>query len=403
MIPLNQLVENDYNPRKFFDDAAMTELEDSLRQVGLIQPFAVRPSPKKEGKYEVIVGIRRLKGSRKIYGEESAEPMPCHIVDVDDSEAQILSMAENVARANLLYSEEAHAYAHYFGITNFPTSGEVRIPDVRTRKKTDPSALSLEDYAGKIGVGTTVIGKRLLLLKLPEAVQTLVDNKKLSLGQAEALAKFDLDPAVQLQRAQQYVENNNATPEAIESDLNKYMKQQTAQQDKIDSEMEKVEGALTRATEGLGAVVKTFAKVLDEAENVPENIAEASEYLIKRWPEVRDEITGSKKFDQLVEQRAVTQERMDRLLGNLNILKAHPTMDRCPYCGAGIQTDNLQKRVDEAQAEIEACSKRQGEISKYGKAADEAFQKIKSARKVYDGNLKERDNLAEVLRKRGAK
>jgi hypothetical protein len=162
MVPLNQLVENDYNPRKFFDDAAMQELVDSIQQVGLIQPPAARPSPKIDDKLEVIVGIRRLKAMRKIYGAESTQPIPCHVINVDDAEAQILSVTENVARQNLLPSEEAHAYGRYFfGTLKIERSFDLSIPDVRIRKKVDPKALTAEEYAHKVGTNVVTLRSRL--------------------------------------------------------------------------------------------------------------------------------------------------------------------------------------------------------------------------------------------------
>ena len=106
-IEYKELVENDYNPRKRFDDAAMKELTDSIKKIGLLEPLVVR---KRNGKYEVVCGVRRFKALGNL---NNGKKIPVNEVNVSDKEAQILSISENTARKNLNAIEEGKAYANY--------------------------------------------------------------------------------------------------------------------------------------------------------------------------------------------------------------------------------------------------------------------------------------------------
>jgi len=112
-VEYKELVENKYNPRKRFDDAAMKELVDSIDRIGLLEPLVVRSKGDNgNAPYEVVCGIRRYRALGEI---KNGKKIPVNQVKVDDKEAQILSICENTARQNLNPIEEGNAYANYLG------------------------------------------------------------------------------------------------------------------------------------------------------------------------------------------------------------------------------------------------------------------------------------------------
>lgn len=154
------VVPNPRQPRKEFDEAALAELVDSVKEIGILQPIVVRPHPSGEG-YELIMGERRLRATR----EAGLEQIPAIIRDTDDTEMLRDALVENLHRSELNPLEEAAAYQQLlddFGITH-------------------------DQLAKRISRSRPQISNTLRLLKLPPLVQRRVAAGVLSAGHARAL------------------------------------------------------------------------------------------------------------------------------------------------------------------------------------------------------------------------
>ena len=157
-VNIDQIRPNPYQPRKVFDDTALQELSQSIKQHGVFTPILVKKSI--QG-YDLIAGERRLRAS-KLAGMSD---IPAIIVDLNDQEMMEIALLENIQRENLNGIEEAKAYEQLIQRLNY----------------------TQEQLANRVGKSREHITNTLRLLKLPEDVQEYVVQKKLSMGHVRAL------------------------------------------------------------------------------------------------------------------------------------------------------------------------------------------------------------------------
>ena len=158
---------NPHNPRRNFGDEDLTDLSNSIREKGIIQPIVVRPAPGRAGTYEIIAGERRWRAA----GAAGLDEVPVVVVDVDDKEALELAIIENVQRADLNPIEEARGYERLAREFGYSQTALARI----------------------IGKSRSHVANMIRLLKLPSSVEAMVVDGSLSAGHARALLSFD-DP-----------------------------------------------------------------------------------------------------------------------------------------------------------------------------------------------------------------
>ena len=158
-LPVEQIHPNAKQPRKRFDDEAVSGLAESLRAQGLIQPVVVRP--RTQGGYELIAGERRWRAAR----EAGLATVPAVVREADDRESLLLGLVENVAREDLSPIEEGRAYAVLI----------------------DEFGLSLGEVAERVGKSKPTVSNRVRLLELPDDVLELVSENELSEGHARAI------------------------------------------------------------------------------------------------------------------------------------------------------------------------------------------------------------------------
>ena len=147
-INIDQIRPNPYQPRKVFDDTALQELSQSIKQHGVFTPILVKKSI--QG-YDLIAGERRLRAS-KLAGMSD---IPAIIVDLNDQEMMEIALLENIQRENLNGIEEAKAYEQLIQRLNY----------------------TQEQLANRVGKSREHITNTLRLLKLPEDVQEYVVQK----------------------------------------------------------------------------------------------------------------------------------------------------------------------------------------------------------------------------------
>lgn len=178
-LPLREIEPDKDQPRKDFDEQALSELADSIARHGLLQPIAVRAAA--GGAYKIIAGERRWRAARLAGLSE----VPVVIKDVTDAEAMELALIENLQREDLDPVEEAMGY----------------------RQLMERCELTQEQTAQKIGKSRSAIANSLRLLNLPEDVLAFLKEGKLSTGHAKVLLGLP-DAALQSQAAEAVVGQN---------------------------------------------------------------------------------------------------------------------------------------------------------------------------------------------------
>jgi len=161
-INLSELRANPYQPRQVFDEAALAELAQSIKEHGVFQPIIVKKSIRG---YEIIAGERRCRAS-KMAGKET---IPAIIRDLTDEQMMHIALLENLQREDLSAIEEAKAYKSII----------------------DKTDITQEELARKIGKSRSHVTNILGLLKLPTKIQGYVMNSKLSMGHARVLSKLE--------------------------------------------------------------------------------------------------------------------------------------------------------------------------------------------------------------------
>lgn len=157
-LPLADIRPNPYQPRKSFDEAALQELADSIRQTGVFQPIIVRKSV---NGYEIITGERRFRAS-KLAGKKT---IPAIIREFEDPEMMEIAVLENLQREDLTPLDEAQAY------------------DTLIKRL----SLTQAEVSKRLGKSRPYIANYLRLLTLPNEVKKMLNQNKLSMGQARTL------------------------------------------------------------------------------------------------------------------------------------------------------------------------------------------------------------------------
>ena len=164
-IRLSEIEPNRNQPRKEFDEAALSELADSIAEHGLLQPILVRPLP--DGGYQIVAGERRWRASRMAGLSE----IPAVIRELSERDAAQLALVENLQREDLNPLEEAEGYGVLI----------------------ETYGLTQEEAAKSVGKSRPAVTNALRLLSLPEGVKALLREGKLSAGHARALLALE-DP-----------------------------------------------------------------------------------------------------------------------------------------------------------------------------------------------------------------
>lgn len=147
-------------PRRHFDESAITELAESIRLRGVLQPIIVRRSPDGQG-YQLVAGERRWRASQRA----GLHQVPALIRDLDEAATYEIALVENIQRQDLNAIEEANAY----------------------RKLIDDFGHSQEALAKIVGKSRSHVANLMRLLELPQSVQNLVAENALAMGHARAL------------------------------------------------------------------------------------------------------------------------------------------------------------------------------------------------------------------------
>jgi ParB family chromosome partitioning protein len=169
-LPLDQLEHNPYQTRTLsLDGAAIAELAASIKAVGVVQPIVVRPVS--SGHYQVIAGERRWEAARSL----GFAAIPAIVRQVSNEQAMEMTIIENLQREDLNAMEQARAY----------------------ERLGREFSLTQEQMAQRTGKERSSVANFMRLLKLPAAVQTMVEKNQLSFGHAKALMPLDSAEAME--------------------------------------------------------------------------------------------------------------------------------------------------------------------------------------------------------------
>ena len=188
-IDLSQLRSNPYQPRKIFDEEALKELSESIKEYGVFQPIIVKKSIKG---FDIIAGERRVKAS-KMAGKTT---IPAIVRDFTDEQMMQIALLENLQRENLTAIEEATAYKDIINALN----------------------ITQDDLAKKLGKSRSHITNMLGLLRLPNSVQDMVLKSEISMGHARVLSKLEHNEDIT--SLAEKVVNNNVSVRELENMVN---------------------------------------------------------------------------------------------------------------------------------------------------------------------------------------
>lgn len=160
---LSDIEPNKHQPRQYFDDEALNELSESIKEHGVLQPLIVRPMP--DGSYQLVAGERRWRASRLA----GLTQVPVIVRALTDSEVSVIALIENLQREDLNPIEEAEGICRLI----------------------EEHGFTQEQAAQKLGKSRSALTNTLRLMNLPEKVRGLVSDDFLSAGHARALLALE--------------------------------------------------------------------------------------------------------------------------------------------------------------------------------------------------------------------
>ena len=160
-VPIANLKRNKYQPRTIFDEEKISELSSSIKENGMIQPIAVRPNKYEPGNYEIVAGERRWLAAQRAGLNE----VPVILLNIDDQKSLEIAIVENIQRENLNVIEEAKGYQRL--VKEFGYDHE-KISKFMSKSRSH-------------------VSNTLRLLNLPEDIIGLIEEGKLTAGQARPL------------------------------------------------------------------------------------------------------------------------------------------------------------------------------------------------------------------------
>lgn len=248
-LSLSDIEPNRRQPRKDFDESALAELADSISAHGLLEPIVVRK--KENGYYEIIAGERRWRASRMAGLSE----VPAIVRTLDDEQAALFALIENLQREDLNAVEEAVGY----------------------RDLIDRFGLTQEEAASRVGKSRAGVTNLLRILRLPESVLALVKDGSLSYGHARTLVPLcdkcgekEVLAAAQriakegfsVRQTEQFVKHYGSAP-AVKAEMGAVEKEYFRRLERRIGEAAGRKAAIRKEKNGSGKLVLTFSSAED--------------------------------------------------------------------------------------------------------------------------------------------
>lgn len=191
-VPIDRICSSPYQPRKYFNHAALQELADSIRSYGVLQPISIR---RLNGGYEVVAGERRLRAARMA----GLQTIPAILLKISDSDSAVMAFVESIQRQNLSFLEEAEGY----------------------RNMMEDYGLTQEELAAKLSKSQSCIANKLRVLRLENSVKKLLLDYRFTERHARALLRLPDEETRLLVLEQMILEEMNVkrTEELVERTL----------------------------------------------------------------------------------------------------------------------------------------------------------------------------------------
>lgn len=177
-IALSDIEANPNQPRREFDQEALQELANSIREIGIIQPITLRQTA--ENRFQIIAGERRWRASQMA----GLKTIPAYIRTINDQDVMEMALVENIQREDLNPIEIALAYEHLI----------------------ESTGMTQDRISERVGKSRSAITNYLRLLKLPAQVQISLQKKEIDMGHARALLSLD-SPSLQLKVFKETMKN----------------------------------------------------------------------------------------------------------------------------------------------------------------------------------------------------
>ena len=178
-IAIERITSNPNQPRREFDEEALTELANSIREIGIITPITLRQMA--DGRYQIIAGERRWRAAKTA----GLTTIPAYIRTVEDEGVMEMALVENIQREDLNAIEIALAYQHM----------------------ADSVGMTQEKISERVGKSRTSVTNFMRLLKLPAQIQMALKNHEIDRGHARALLSID-SPSAQIKLFRDIQKNN---------------------------------------------------------------------------------------------------------------------------------------------------------------------------------------------------
>ena len=263
-IDITEIIPNPTQPRTQFDEEALDELADSIRQLGVIQPITVKKSG--DGKYIIISGERRWRAAQRA----DLTSLPAYIREVDDENLHAMALVENIQRQDLNAIEIA----------------------LGMQRLIDECNLTQDALSEKVGKKRSSVSNYLRLLKLPAPIQMGLQNKQIDMGHARALVTLG-DPKLQVKIFEEILEQGYS--------------------------VRKVEEIVKSLSEG-EAVKSGGRKITPKRAKLPEEFNMLKQQLSSFFS-TKVQLTCSEKGKGKISIPFSNEEELERIIGILDTLK----------------------------------------------------------------------------------
>ena len=288
-LKIDRIIANSNQPRKYFDKEKMSELKESIKNSGLLQPITVRKIS--GGKYEIIAGERRYRACREL----GMENIPAIEINTGDARGYELSVLENIQREDLNPIEEAESYLMLMEVYGY----------------------TQEKLSEKLGKNRSSLSNKIRILKLPGNVKELVKSRELSYGHARTLLALSDEKQI-IELAKEVIEKKYSVRET-EKKVKIILEKNTFSNFSFSN----ILSDKRRKTENRDTHLEKFSEKENETnkESYKEKDAEKVllENKLREFFESSVEIKGNLHENGKIEIKFHDYEELERIIGLLNI------------------------------------------------------------------------------------
>ena len=288
-LKIDRIIANSNQPRKYFDKDKMSELKESIKNSGLLQPITVRKIS--GGKYEIIAGERRYRACREL----GMENIPAIEINTGDARGYELSVLENIQREDLNPIEEAESYLMLMEVYGY----------------------TQEKLSEKLGKNRSSLSNKIRILKLPGNVKELVKSRELSYGHARTLLALSDEKQI-IELAKEVIEKKYSVRET-EKKVKIILEKNTFSNFSFSN----ILSDKRRKTENKDTHLEKFSEKENETnkESYKEKDAEKVflENKLREFFESSVEIKGNLHENGKIEIKFHNYEELERIIGLLNI------------------------------------------------------------------------------------